>query len=320
WDVGIQSGPEDDVRLVPWMASMGPDATAFDLGLDHPTSGGVDDPQTDAVYWMRPSDTTPGQAGYTRAAAEMQRLGASYTGAGIREEVLAHTVLVCWNCGRAGTGPFLATRPEPGTVFRIETSAAVTSPPVPAAPADGASTNAQPVLYWHEPPGTDRRYVEVARDADFTDIVVRDTASSAGAYNVTAPIVAGWTYYWRVRVHANGAFGADSEWSTTARFTAGVSTSTDHTAMHPAVLTLDVPRPHPVRGTAAVRLGVPASGPLRVRLYDLLGREVARLHDGDKPAGWTTLPLDVSGLTSSLYVLRAEMDGQAVTRSVVVAR
>jgi hypothetical protein len=322
WSIGTRlNDPGDDVRMIPLLCEAacgagGANAQGFDFGGDSPLSGGSDDPISDAVYWHWPADRTPGQAGYVAWAAAAQAGGAG-AAARLGPEVLAHVTLMGWNMGPA-TG-LRAARPETGTVFRIETAQGVTSAPVPAAPTAGAVAPAPLVLYWHEPPDTDRRWIELARDPAFTDVVVRDTAA-AGSYALRLPLTAGRTYYWRVRVHAYGAYGADSPWSPVWSFTAGTSTAVAGAEALPDALVLGTPYPHPVSGTATVRLGVPEAGPLRVRLYDGLGREVARLHDGDAPAGWTPLPLDVSGLAPGLYVLRAEADGQAVTRAIMVTR
>ncbi len=114
WDAGTRADASDDVRLVPWIEPVsGGASNVFDLGADHPTSGGINDPQTDAIYWMRPINEAPGQAGYTFAVAEMQRLGANYRHEGVGEEVLARIVVVGFNLGTQFTGPFLARCPSP---------------------------------------------------------------------------------------------------------------------------------------------------------------------------------------------------------------
>ncbi len=131
WDVGTDASPADDVRLFPvineWAATPASrtDSTSgnliYDLGADHPTSGGTNDPQTDWVYWFRPENTTPGQAGYSEALAAAQAQGADYDLTGLQEEVFARTVLVNFNGGTAYSGRFNAKLPETGTIFKIIT-------------------------------------------------------------------------------------------------------------------------------------------------------------------------------------------------------
>ena len=72
------------------------------------------DPYTDWIYFARPSDTSPGQAGYL--AAEQQMLAGTYDGHN-ETEVMARLVLVYWNGGTAP--PYTPDMPETGTIFRI---------------------------------------------------------------------------------------------------------------------------------------------------------------------------------------------------------
>lgn len=123
WDVGKTPAASDDVRMIPWINPIaGGQAGAFDLGNDHPTSGGLNDPQTDWVYWMRPVDETPGQAGYTKYAAKLTAQGTNYDTSEEAEEVLARLVLVNFNGGTAPAGPFNAALPEQGTIFKLVTA------------------------------------------------------------------------------------------------------------------------------------------------------------------------------------------------------
>jgi hypothetical protein len=62
------------------------------------------------------------------------------------------------------------------------------------------------------------------------------------------------------------------------------------------------PNPFNGRTTAVVRASAPGWAALRV--FDLLGREVATLHEGVLPAGDHQFPWDTEGLASGTYILR----------------
>ncbi len=83
---------------------------------------------------------------------------------------------------------------------------------------------------------------------------------------------------------------------------------------------LDAPRPNPTRGTAMVAYELPSTGPARLVLLDLLGREVAVLAEGEQAAGRHTAAFDVSGLAPGVYVVRLSAGAQTATRRVVVVR
>ena len=137
WNTGTTDDPADDYRMLPaildnggeaWSESVFPDTMytlleKYDVGGDHPISGGANDPYTDWVYWFDPADTSPGEAGYQAFAAAPGNGSPALGG-----EKLARTVLVSWNgwtdSDPDGGHPFDGIRaplPETGTIFRIIT-------------------------------------------------------------------------------------------------------------------------------------------------------------------------------------------------------
>lgn len=88
----------------------------------------------------------------------------------------------------------------------------------------------------------------------------------------------------------------------------------------PAVVTLGVPYPNPARDRTTVRFGLPADGPVRLTIYDALGRRVADLADGPHAAGWHTAMLATDGLPSGIYVLRLDAADRRLTQRLTVAR
>ena len=84
-------------------------------GQEHSVSSADNDPFTDWIYWYRTPDTSPGEAGYLAAEAEMN--AGTYDGHA-ETEVIARTVLVNWN-GGSTPAEFNQDLPEEGTIFRI---------------------------------------------------------------------------------------------------------------------------------------------------------------------------------------------------------
>ena len=62
------------------------------------------------------------------------------------------------------------------------------------------------------------------------------------------------------------------------------------------------------------------AGPVRIRLFDLLGRQVALLEDDWREAGTYRLPWNDEGLASGIYLLRMEIGGRVQVRKVTVVR
>lgn len=83
----------------------------------------------------------------------------------------------------------------------------------------------------------------------------------------------------------------------------------------PKQFVLDGAYPNPAQGAATVRFGLPSASEVRVRLYDVLGREVRNGFAEPLSAGYHGIPLDLGGLTAGVYFVEVEADttsGRAV--------
>ena len=76
--------------------------------------------------------------------------------------------------------------------------------------------------------------------------------------------------------------------------------------------------PNPSAGAAQLRLTVAAAGPVRVEVFDVLGRRAALLHDG--PVGADGLDLRADGLPAGAYVVRARGADFVATERLTVTR
>ncbi len=99
-----------------------------------------------------------------------------------------------------------------------------------------------------------------------------------------------------------------------------VGTPSEAEAPASQTATLGASFPNPVRRWAAVPYEVAAPGPVRLAVYDVLGREVAVLVEGDRPAGPAEARLDASALAAGVYVVVLQTPGGRATRTLTVAR
>jgi serine protease AprX len=84
-------------------------------------------------------------------------------------------------------------------------------------------------------------------------------------------------------------------------------------------LELEGPAPNPVVGRARIAFSTPG-GAARLAVYDVLGREVAVLVDGEVPAGRQTASFDAAGLAAGAYVYRLTAGDVSRTGRLTVAR
>ncbi|MFN3595901.1 MAG: T9SS type A sorting domain-containing protein [Rubricoccaceae bacterium] len=85
-------------------------------------------------------------------------------------------------------------------------------------------------------------------------------------------------------------------------------------------VTLGRPYPNPAVGLARLDLELAEATDVRVTVVDLMGRTVATLAEGLRPAGTTTLEMNTAGLAAGVYVLRVEAGGAVATRRMTVVR
>ncbi|MDX1547774.1 MAG: T9SS type A sorting domain-containing protein, partial [Rhodothermales bacterium] len=78
--------------------------------------------------------------------------------------------------------------------------------------------------------------------------------------------------------------------------------------------------PNPFREHATVRYVLPRAGAVRVQVFDALGRAVATLAEGVRPAGVHEAPLDGAPLASGLYLVRVTAGGAAATQTLLRVR
>ena len=78
--------------------------------------------------------------------------------------------------------------------------------------------------------------------------------------------------------------------------------------------------PNPFKLSTRIAYTLPTAGPVRLAVYDALGREVAVLADGLKPAGQHTVAWDASTMPSGTYFYRLESGDLLLTRAMLLVR
>lgn len=96
-------------------------------------------------------------------------------------------------------------------------------------------------------------------------------------------------------------------------------TSTADVAAGAAGLAFAPIAPHPVRGPARLAFTLPQAGPARLALYDVSGREVARIADGELAAGSHEFVWREAGAhPAGLYFAELRAAGARLVRSLVL--
>lgn len=185
------------------------------------------------------------------------------------------------------------------------------------------------VDYWKINASTgDSIYVHVTSDVNLDlDVTTYgpDTTSSivadgrAGTYSrVGFKPVAGSTYYCKVSYWS----GTAGSYSINASPSA-VPVSVDEPwtgGSVPAQYALSHNYPNPFNPSTTFRYQVPVACQVDLRVYDLLGREVAILASGFRQPGTYTVTFDAAGLTSGAYICRFTTPGFTETRRMALVK
>lgn len=99
-----------------------------------------------------------------------------------------------------------------------------------------------------------------------------------------------------------------------------VPTAAEPTAEIPATVVLAQNYPNPFNPVTVIPFALPSAGPVRLTVYDVLGREVALLVDDVLPAGRHEAVFDGHDLASGTYFYRVAFDGRSYSRPMLLVK
>lgn len=109
--------------------------------------------------------------------------------------------------------------------------------------------------------------------------------------------------------------------SASADFTVTSTTSVvaDRT-VQPATYVLEQNYPNPFNPTTSIRYSLPAAGHVTLKVFDVVGKEVATLVNGYQQTGQYTVTFNASNLSSGMYFYRLETGSVMQTRKMVLLK
>jgi hypothetical protein len=169
--------------------------------------------------------------------------------------------------------------------------------------------------------------------ADLSALVLSDTAADpvatgsapyTGSYRPGAPLSAfqgtDREGLWRLKVRDGtpGNAGTLNAWGLSVSL--GPATSVEDRETFPRRLSLEQNYPNPFSPSTTIAFVLPEAQSVRLEVYDLLGRRVARILDGALSAGAHQRVFDASSLSSGIYIYRLSAGAALLTRRMMVVK
>jgi hypothetical protein len=198
------------------------------------------------------------------------------------------------------------------------TTEATPSPPALAFPdADRMGVAADPTFAWSAAIGADRYEFELSVDSSFSNPIAN--ATTTGSYHAVSGLTVSTRHFWRARSGSALGFGP---WSPVSAFTTsatGVQIAEDGSDDLPEAVSLAPNYPNPFRGRTTIVYQLPEADHVRLELFDLQGRLVSVLVDGEATAGEHNVSYDATGRAAGVYFIRLQTrGGTRVGRMVVL--
>jgi len=105
-----------------------------------------------------------------------------------------------------------------------------------------------------------------------------------------------------------------------AEFDFGVVSDVNDEFIKPEGFVLYQNYPNPFNPVTTIRFEIPYSQNVELAIYDMLGREVKRLYDGEAPAGVLTIDFNAQGLASGVYVYRLKTENFIDSKKLILLK
>ncbi len=88
----------------------------------------------------------------------------------------------------------------------------------------------------------------------------------------------------------------------------------------PSTIALDQNYPNPFNPTTTIEFAILEAQHVRLAVFDLLGRQVALLHNGPQASGTYRVSFDGASLASGMYLYRLDTDTMSITKSMLLIK
>ncbi len=196
------------------------------------------------------------------------------------------------------------------------------TPPLPSIPTlispSGTVYTTTPLMDWSDASGATTYHIQVSSGA--SNVIDLNTAQShyqvpSGVLTINTP------YYWRVCGRNGAGIG---QWSVISSFTCMITDINKLSSEIPKEFSLSQNYPNPFNPITKIRFDIPRwrgeGGWTKLRVYDVMGREVQTLVNEVLQPGTYETTLDGSMLNSGVYFYRLVANGFTDTKRLILLK
>jgi hypothetical protein len=88
----------------------------------------------------------------------------------------------------------------------------------------------------------------------------------------------------------------------------------------PEAYILEQNYPNPFNPSTKINFGLPNSGPVSIKVFDVAGREIKILFDGSLAAGFYEINFSADGLASGLYLYSLNSNSTRITKKMIFTK
>lgn len=218
---------------------------------------------------------------------------------------------------QVGVGPW-------STVRAFTTTYATPVAPALVAPSNNSYIGTlAPLLDWDSVTIANSFRIRISTDSLFGSTVIDTSGLNVSKYQVPAgKLQNNLKYYWRV--NSSNACNS-SPWSVTWNFSTLLTSAGNNQNVLPKSFKLYDNYPNPFNPETRIKFDIPENGIVRLRVFDIMGREIATLVNGYLTAGSYEVPFSISQISNSrvssgIYFYKLETKSNADVRRMVLIK
>ena len=171
------------------------------------------------------------------------------------------------------------------------------------------------VVSWYSTPGATSYDLIMARSADFnTGSIVVDVTNVTDTFYAVNGLAFNALHYWKVRgTNQYGKGNFSDAW----RFKTVLVSDVDDSGILPTEYVLEQNYPNPFNPSTNFVIKIAKSGYTTLRIYNLLGQEVALVVNEELSPGVYSFNFDASELSSGIYMYRLSVNDFTASKKMI---